>query len=800
MLLSNKCVLELEKITKIFPIPADYGSKGKSRMRVFSDALLRSKPEKKENKQNFKALNDISFSLDQGQSLGIIGLNGSGKSTLLQIISGTLKPSAGIVKVKNKVAALLELGAGFNPDFTGIENIFINAQLLGLSVKEIKEGLDRIIGFADIGDFVHQPVRTYSSGMSVRLAFAIVANTRPEILIIDEALAVGDARFQAKCFSFLEKFTQNGGTLILVSHDLNSISRLCSKVVLLDKGHLVFSGDPLSAINEYSKIITRHNVDGKKENEPIKGKGSGTKESGSPYDVAAKKTKIENCIEHSVSIPSSGFCYGGELGILKDIDLSTDSEKSIKVIQSGEIFNLTFRAIAIHEIDKPIFAMTIRDSKGQEVYGQNTNFAKIETDLLKPGEEVKVSFTQKANFNSGDYLISVGFTKFNEKGLEVIHRMYDVIEFKVINRDGSFGISNCFSEILIEKYKLCGDSHVGHTKSEISFKLEDRIITLKEGESFEKKREKCFRDLELEKSLELLNQVSNGSNWKEVVQENFKENHPWLCDIILNPNRFNFLKEKSYREKLILDIGSGWGQLSVPLAKDNYVCSLEPNHERLSFVREVAKQEEVIDKMHFIGADYFEVDFTKTFDVILSVGVLEWVGVFRSDISPEDVQLRFLEKVKKDLSPQGNLILGIENRIGLKYILGANDDHLGVPEIAFLGNDLAKLKYKDLTNKDLRTFTYSLSEYEMLLKKAGFKTIEFTVAYPDYKIPQKLFPIERKKSSFNEFILREEWIDEHDGSNGERLPFQRELRSMYSTLAHNGIAHYFAPSFYIVAS
>ena len=205
--------------------------------------------------KNFLALDNINVSILKGESLGIVGLNGSGKSTLLQIVSGTLQPSSGKVKVKGKVAALLELGAGFNSDFTGKENIYLNASLFGMLSKEIDQKISDIISFASIGDYIDQPVRTYSTGMTVRLAFAIIAHMNPEILIIDEALAVGDARFQLKCFSFLEDFKSNGGTLILVSHDLNSIARLCEKVIVLHNGKIFHQGDANDSINNYSKII-----------------------------------------------------------------------------------------------------------------------------------------------------------------------------------------------------------------------------------------------------------------------------------------------------------------------------------------------------------------------------------------------------------------------------------------------------------------------------------------------------------------------------------------------------------------
>ena len=200
------------------------------------ETLLNGRGSIKNESCQFKALKNVSFELFKGEALGIIGLNGSGKSTLLQIISGTLNSSNGSVMTNGRIAALLELGSGFNHEFSGKENIYLNCSIFGFSTSETTEIYEEIIKFADIGDFINQPVKTYSSGMIVRLAFAVVVHLNPDILIIDEALAVGDARFQAKCYSFLEEFKKSGKTLIFVSHDLNSVAQLCSRVILCMRG------------------------------------------------------------------------------------------------------------------------------------------------------------------------------------------------------------------------------------------------------------------------------------------------------------------------------------------------------------------------------------------------------------------------------------------------------------------------------------------------------------------------------------------------------------------------------------
>ena len=226
--------LEVKNVSKFYPQTSNHSSTNGNWKRLFR--LLTTSPKNEEPENLFHALSDVSLKLRKGESLGIIGLNGSGKSTLLQIIAGTLEATFGTVRTNGRIAALLELGSGFNPDFTGRENIYLNAAILGLSQSEIDTKYHEIAAFADIGDFIHQPVRTYSSGMSLRLAFAVVAHVEPEILIIDEALAVGDARFQSKCFCFLESLQKQGKTLLFVSHDVNSVARLCSSAVLLHEG------------------------------------------------------------------------------------------------------------------------------------------------------------------------------------------------------------------------------------------------------------------------------------------------------------------------------------------------------------------------------------------------------------------------------------------------------------------------------------------------------------------------------------------------------------------------------------
>jgi len=423
--------LETNNINKIYHKNSDRKSNQKSKIQKLFSALWENENVEKNDIQTFHALKDVSFSLKIGESLGIIGLNGSGKSTLMQIIAGTLKQSSGKVYVRGKVAALLELGSGFNPDFTGKENVIINGKILGLTESEIKSKLQNIQNFAEIGGFFNQPVSAYSSGMVLRLAFAVLVQVNPEILIIDEALAVGDAKFQLKCFAFLEEFKNKGGTLIIVSHDLNSIARLCSHSILLHEGCLIASGKANDVINEYSKILSIP-TDFPPANE-----------------TSQSFTKREKIIEVEQS-RSKEFSYGGDQAQIKDIRLLNSQNRETQVLKSGEIFTVSFQVYAKNEIEKPIYALTLKDTKGQQIYGQNTHFAKITTNNLKENDKVLVKFVLYCNLNDGDYFISLGVTRFKDNNLEIVHRRYDVLELKIISTDGSFGCANCFSKIEIE--------------------------------------------------------------------------------------------------------------------------------------------------------------------------------------------------------------------------------------------------------------------------------------------------------------------------------------------------------------
>ena len=320
------------------------------------------------------------------------------------------------------------------------------------------------------------------------------------------------------------------------------------------------------------------------------------------------------------------------------------------------------------------------------------------------------------------------------------------------------------------------------------------------SETFSATPENCYQDTKEENIRSIIEKIKNGTPWKQAVKEKFKSNNPWLYEIVTSPKRTKFLDEFIKPNNLqILDIGAGWGQLTLPLAKQNKICSLEPTPERLDFITAAADQENVSKNISFIGADYLDIKFENKFDLILSIGVLEWVGAFRSGKKPEFLQLEFLQKIKSELKEDGKLIIGIENRLGLKYLMGAPDDHIGHPNITIHQKEIAKKLYKEKTNQELRSLTHSMPEYKEMLLNAGFNSISFYTSNPDYKLPVKIFPIKDSECNLNDHILNKKWIKEHDGTNGNPLDHQNELESMANDFAKLNTLHNFAPSYFIEA-
>ena len=418
----SKYCLELDEVDKVYSSKPAMDFQRSSIVNLFK-ALTNHKENRNNKSKDFYAIKGLSLKVSKSESLGIIGLNGSGKSTLMQLIAGTLQPTRGSIIVRGKVAALLELGSGFSPDFTGRENVLINGKIFGLNEREVLSKVTRIREFADIGDYFDKPVSTYSTGMVLRLAFAVITQVHPDILIIDEALAVGDAKFQLKCYSFLKNFKREGGMLIVVSHDLNSIAALTDKVLLLHHGIPKRIGKPINIINYYSKLISNP----KSQNQHTK----------------------DEIITHD---DYDELDYGNKLGFISNERLLNSKNNEQTIFESGENIILSFEVNVKDKIENPIFSMRIRNTHGVEIYGTNTLFAKKRTPhTIEKNNICYISFDLKGNISAGKYLISVGFSTIRNGDISVIHRKRECIEFEIINRDGSFGIANCFCNINVEK-------------------------------------------------------------------------------------------------------------------------------------------------------------------------------------------------------------------------------------------------------------------------------------------------------------------------------------------------------------
>lgn len=440
--------------------------------------------------QDFHALHGISLTIGKGEAVGIIGRNGSGKSTLLQIISGTMQPSTGTVAIRGRIAALLELGSGFNPEFSGRENVYLNGAVLGLSRQEMDRRFADIAAFADIGDFIEQPVRTYSSGMVVRLAFAVAANVDPDILIVDEALSVGDARFQLKCARAIDAFIQRGVTLLFVSHDASMIKRLCNRAVLLDKGRILYGGVPNDVVNLYSKLMAdggsaesiAGDIAALQQNAGAGRMGAApaaaeaTPEPAAPTAPAGEdettrlKLRIKTLeavlashadsaqlsrrlealwnSERRTAVNAGGeFSYGGTTGRIHDVGLLDQEGLPRTWCASGESIRIRMEVESNEFIPEPIFAITIKSSAGVEIYGTNTLFSKQPSPPIQAGQRREIVFAFAFDVMPGIYFVSAGFTHFVGDELVVVHRRYDVLQVEVHGTDHSFGIANLHARI-----------------------------------------------------------------------------------------------------------------------------------------------------------------------------------------------------------------------------------------------------------------------------------------------------------------------------------------------------------------
>lgn len=394
---------------------------------------------KKKLYKEYYALNDVSFSVAKGETVGIIGTNGSGKSTMLKIITGVLNPTGGEVEIQGRISALLELGAGFNMEYTGIENVYLNGTMNGFTREEIDEKLDDILEFADIGDFVYQPVKTYSSGMFVRLAFAVAINIDPEILIVDEALSVGDVFFQAKCYHKFEEFKKMGKTILFVSHDLGSISRYCDRAILLNKGEKLVEGEPKEIIDIYKKVLVNQYSSEEEEKAPKQ------QEKGNE-NATASGDLWKSCL----SINPHILEYGDGSAEIVDFGIFDERGNLTSAIEIGTQYQFKLKVKFFCDIYNPIFAVTVKDLQGKEICGTNTMFENINLGKVRAGEEKVVSFSQKMLIRGGNYLVSFGCTGYHGDEFVVYKRIYDACELNVVSEKATVGVFDMCSIVEVE--------------------------------------------------------------------------------------------------------------------------------------------------------------------------------------------------------------------------------------------------------------------------------------------------------------------------------------------------------------
>ena len=391
-----------------------------------SDRLLDAFGLKKHNYKEHYALNGVDIDIKKGETIGIIGTNGSGKSTMLKIITGVLNPTEGSVSVNGRISALLELGAGFNMEYNGLENVYLNGTMMGFSRKEIDKRLDDILSFADIGDYIYQPVKTYSSGMFVRLAFAVAINIDPEILIVDEALSVGDVFFQSKCYHKFEEFKAAGKTILFVSHDLSSIAKYCDRVVVLNKGDKLAEGGPKEMIDLYKQVLV----------------GQFAHE---------KDPEYKDILEDKMSESTDMLEYGSEDARITEYYVTDSKGLKTNALIKGSEFTIHMHVKFARDVKQPIFAFTIKDVKGTEITGTNTMFEKAFLDDAKAGEEFDITFTQNIDLQGGQYLLSFGVTGYKLDDFTVYHRLYDALDITVISDKNTVGFFDTNSKINITR-------------------------------------------------------------------------------------------------------------------------------------------------------------------------------------------------------------------------------------------------------------------------------------------------------------------------------------------------------------
>lgn len=426
----SKVAIKVENVSKVYKLYNKPVDRLKEAINPFA----------KEYHNQFYAVKDVSFQIMQGETIGIIGKNGSGKSTLLKMITNVLSPSSGEITVNGHISALLELGAGFNPEFTGIENIFMNGTVMGYSKSEMKSKLKDILDFADIGDFVHQPVRLYSSGMFVRLAFAVAISIEPEILIVDEALAVGDIAFQNKCFRKFEALKKAGKTILFVTHSLDLVTRHCDRAILINDGVVISDGKPNDVVNIFTEMMTgtkeklKH-IEDVELAHSIVNKNTKTRED----DFFSSKLDL---FKTRRSYNPSEFRWGDNRVQIYDYALIINGEQDPALVHANREVELYVKFMFNEKVDKFMCGIILKTLDGMVVFSYNTRMESIQIPN-ETGTLLIVRYKFIARLLSGKYTFSIGCSEdLNDIGEDTraLDRRNDAILIEVINKLDSNGV------------------------------------------------------------------------------------------------------------------------------------------------------------------------------------------------------------------------------------------------------------------------------------------------------------------------------------------------------------------------
>lgn len=384
--------------------------------------------------REFWAIQNISLEVGKGETVGIVGRNGSGKSTLLQIICGTLTPTSGSAETHGRIAALLELGSGFNYEFTGVENIYMYGMVLGLTTHEIDTRFDDITSFADIGDFIYRPIKTYSSGMVMRLAFAVAINTQPDILVVDEALSVGDESFQRKCFAWIERLKEAGSTILFVSHSARDVVALCDRALLLEAGRLSYEGTPKNVINAYhARLYSAGKVDGR-----TAGNGAtGSSAVGAAHELVSDD---ETGFFDPDLVSASAVVYPSNGMVISNVSVVDQAGSRRNVLKAGMTYSVSYDVEAETDLNKVVFGFHLKNTAGVEVGGISYPSNQDGVDFRAAQSPYTVTFPFTARLFHGDYFLTVGVRSHLEDTFR--HRIADVIRLKVLpeRNPGYFGL------------------------------------------------------------------------------------------------------------------------------------------------------------------------------------------------------------------------------------------------------------------------------------------------------------------------------------------------------------------------